>query len=57
MAVVVASCASKIWKDEGVAGFMAGVVPRVVYIAPSVAIFFIAYEQVQQRMMPAEKKK
>eukprot|EP00562_Extubocellulus_spinifer_P015730 CAMPEP_0178576818 /NCGR_PEP_ID=MMETSP0697-20121206/20666_1 /TAXON_ID=265572 /ORGANISM="Extubocellulus spinifer, Strain CCMP396" /LENGTH=389 /DNA_ID=CAMNT_0020212053 /DNA_START=56 /DNA_END=1225 /DNA_ORIENTATION=- len=53
----VASCASKIWKDEGIAGFCAGVVPRVVYIAPSVAIFFIAYEQVQQRLMPAADEK
>jgi len=46
----VASCAAKIWKDEGVSGFFAGIVPRVTYIAPSVAIFFIAYEQVQQRL-------
>jgi solute carrier family 25 S-adenosylmethionine transporter 26 len=46
----VGSCISKIWRDEGVAGLFQGMVPRVVYIAPSVAIFFIAYEQVQQRM-------
>ena len=46
----VASCAAKIWREEGVAGFCAGVVPRVTYIAPSVVIFFIVYEQVQQRL-------
>lgn len=47
----VASCMGKIWREEGIRGFGAGLVPRVVYIAPSVAIFFIAYEQVQQRLM------
>jgi len=46
----VVSCATKIWNEEGIKGFCTGVVPRVVYIAPSVAIFFIAYEQVQQRL-------
>jgi len=46
----VASCISKIWADEGLAGFCQGLVPRVGYIAPSAVIFFIAYEQVQQRM-------
>ena len=46
----VGSCISKIWRDEGVAGLCQGMVPRVVLIAPSVAIFFIAYEQVQQRL-------
>jgi solute carrier family 25 (mitochondrial S-adenosylmethionine transporter), member 26 len=46
----VASCAVKIWNEEGVKGFAMGVVPRVTYIAPSVVIFFIAYEQVQQRL-------
>lgn len=46
----VASCAAKIWREEGVAGFCAGLVPRVTYIAPSVVIFFIVYEQVQQRL-------
>jgi len=44
------SCANKIWRDEGIAGFCAGIVPRVTYIAPSVVIFFIVYEQVQQRL-------
>lgn len=46
----VLSCVSKIWRDEGVRGLTAGMLPRVAYIAPSVAIFFIAYEQVQQRL-------
>jgi len=46
----VASCISKIWMDEGLSGFCQGLVPRVAYIAPSAVIFFIAYEQVQQRM-------
>ncbi|CAB9521213.1 adenosylmethionine carrier 1, chloroplastic/mitochondrial [Seminavis robusta] len=46
----VASCAAKIWREEGIPGFATGVVPRVTYIAPSVVIFFIAYEQVQQRL-------
>lgn len=44
------SCASKIVKDEGVQGFFTGVAPRVGYIAPSVCIFFVTYEFVQQRM-------
>jgi solute carrier family 25 S-adenosylmethionine transporter 26 len=44
----VASCLSKIWKEEGVAGLCQGMVPRVTYIAPSVVIFFIVYEKVQQ---------
>lgn len=46
----VVSCAAKIWRDDGIAGFCAGMVPRVSYIAPSVVIFFIVYEQVQQRL-------
>jgi solute carrier family 25 S-adenosylmethionine transporter 26 len=46
----VASCAAQLWKKEGIRGFTTGVVPRVVYIAPSVVIFFIAYEQVQQKL-------
>lgn len=50
----VASCAAKIWREEGVAGFCAGLVPRVTYIAPSVVIFFIVYEQVQQRLSNKE---
>lgn len=46
----VASCARQIWKTEGLLGFTQGIVPRVVYIAPSVVIFFLVYENVQQRL-------
>jgi len=46
----VLSCASKIWAQEGLAGFTQGMVPRVVYIAPSVVIFFTVYELTQQRL-------
>ena len=46
----VASCVSKIVKDEGMRGLTVGMLPRVIYIAPSVAIFFVAYEQAQQRL-------
>lgn len=45
----VASCATAIMKKEGLMGFMTGVIPRVVYIAPSVTIFFVCYEVVQNR--------
>ena len=48
----VASCAAQIFREEGLAGFVKGVGPRVVYIAPSVVIFFVCYEQVQQRLRP-----
>jgi len=46
----VVSCAAKIWSQEGIKGFTQGLVPRVVYIAPSVVIFFTAYELTQQRL-------
>lgn len=46
----VIGCASKILREEGIGGLLQGIGPRVVYIAPSVVIFFIAYEQVQQRL-------
>lgn len=46
----VMACASKILKDDGLGGLFAGVVPRVAYIAPSVCIFFVTYELVQQKM-------
>ena len=45
----VLSCTAKILRDEGMAGLTKGLVPRVTYIAPSVIIFFIAYEKAQQR--------
>ena len=50
----VIECTAKIWREEGIAGFCQGLVPRVVYIAPSVMIFFIAYEQVQQHFNSKE---
>ncbi len=40
----VATCASRMIRDDGLAGLFAGVVPRVAYIAPSVCIFFATYE-------------
>ena len=46
----VMSCATKIWTEQGIRGLTTGVVPRVIYIAPSVAIFFVAYEMTQQRL-------
>lgn len=46
----VARCAAKIWREEGIRGMVTGVVPRVIYIAPSVVIFFVAYEMTQQRL-------
>lgn len=53
----VASCAAKIWSEEGAAGFLKGVGPRVTYIAPSVVIFFVCYEQVKQKLKPSKKSK
>lgn len=46
----VVSCAAKIWRDDGIRGLTTGVLPRVVYIAPSVAIFFVVYEMTQQKL-------
>ena len=46
----VVACAAKIVQEEGLTGLVTGMIPRVAYIAPSVAVFFIAYEQVQQRL-------
>jgi solute carrier family 25 S-adenosylmethionine transporter 26 len=46
----VVSCAAKILRDEGMGGFTTGLVPRVAYIAPSVALFFVTYEACQQRL-------
>lgn len=45
----VAKCAAKIFRDDGLPGLFKGVVPRVGYIAPSVCIFFVTYEMVQQK--------
>jgi solute carrier family 25 (mitochondrial S-adenosylmethionine transporter), member 26 len=44
------SCAAKVWKLEGPRGLLTGVVPRLAYITPSVAIFFVAYEFAQQKL-------
>jgi len=46
----VVACATKILKDDGLSGLFAGVIPRVAYIAPSVCIFFVTYELVQQKV-------
>jgi solute carrier family 25 S-adenosylmethionine transporter 26 len=52
----VMSCTTQIMKNEGLPGLFTGIVPRVVYIAPSVVIFFVVYEEVQQRLKHREKK-
>jgi len=44
----VISCSRKIWEQDGFVGFFQGVTPRVIYIAPSVMIFFITYEQLKK---------
>ncbi|KAL7558738.1 hypothetical protein ACA910_010894 [Epithemia clementina (nom. ined.)] len=46
----VISCATKIFENEGLAGFATGIVPRIAYIAPSVVIFFVTYEATQQQL-------
>lgn len=46
----VISCARNVWQKEGIRGFTAGMIPRVIYIAPSVVIFFVAYEMSQQKL-------
>ena len=46
----VLSCARQILQTEGPRGFLQGMAPRVIYIAPSVVIFFVVYEQAQQRL-------
>jgi solute carrier family 25 S-adenosylmethionine transporter 26 len=50
----VAKCAAKIVGDDGLGGLFKGVVPRVGYIAPSVCIFFVTYEMVQQKFKTKE---
>lgn len=47
------ACASMIVNEEGPLGLLKGLVPRVVYVAPSVTIFFIVYEATQQRLKSA----
>jgi len=46
-------CASMILNEEGPLGLLKGLVPRIVYVAPSVTIFFIVYEAAQQRLKSA----
>jgi solute carrier family 25 S-adenosylmethionine transporter 26 len=46
----VLACAGKIVADEGALGLFKGLAPRVIYIAPSVVIFFTVYEHFQQRL-------
>ncbi|CAJ1970201.1 unnamed protein product [Cylindrotheca closterium] len=48
------ACASMIIKEEGPLGLLKGLVPRVVYVAPSVTIFFIVYEAAQQRFKSSD---
>lgn len=54
------ACASMILNEEGPLGLLTGLIPRVVYVAPAVTIFFIVYEATQQRLQTCgsfEKKK
>ena len=46
----VVACASRILQEEGMNGLFAGLGPRVLYVGPSVTIFFIVYEATQQRL-------
>lgn len=46
----IASCAAKVWRQDGPRGLLKGIVPRLAYITPSVAIFFVAYEFAQQKL-------
>jgi solute carrier family 25 S-adenosylmethionine transporter 26 len=51
------SCAQQMVRNDGlIGGLFTGVIPRVVYIAPSVCIFFVTYELVQQKLMTPTKK-
>ena len=46
----VLACTSRILREEGPQGMMKGVLPRVAYITPSVTLFFVAYEKMQQHL-------
>jgi solute carrier family 25 S-adenosylmethionine transporter 26 len=51
------TCAQKMVRNDGlIGGLFTGVIPRVVYIAPSVCIFFVTYELVQQKLITPKKK-
>ena len=43
-------CLQSVFHSQGIRGIYTGLVPRVAYVAPSVAIFFIAYELTQQKL-------
>jgi solute carrier family 25 S-adenosylmethionine transporter 26 len=52
----VITCAEKMVANDGlIGGLFTGVIPRVIYIAPSVCIFFVTYELVQQKLMTPTK--
>ena len=46
----VLACVTRILREEGPAGMMKGILPRVAYIGPSATLFFIAYEKMQQQL-------
>jgi len=56
-------CVNQVIRDEGVGGLMSGLAPRVGYIAPSVGVFFVVKEAMEQyldkreRVAAATKKK
>ena len=43
--------ALRIAREEGLAGLYAGIGPRVVYIGPSCALFFVVYEATKEAML------
>lgn len=44
------ACVRAVVRQDGIIGLYTGIVPRVAYIVPSVAIFFIAYEFTEQKL-------
>jgi solute carrier family 25 (mitochondrial S-adenosylmethionine transporter), member 26 len=44
------TCLKTVLQQNGIRGIYTGLVPRLAYVAPSVAIFFIAYELTQQKL-------
>ncbi|KAG7363019.1 mitochondrial carrier protein [Nitzschia inconspicua] len=43
-------CLKNVLHHNGIRGIYSGLVPRLAYVAPSVAIFFIVYEMTQQKL-------
>jgi solute carrier family 25 (mitochondrial folate transporter), member 32 len=41
---------SKIWQQEGIAGFFKGVIPNAIRVAPSAAVTFVVYETVMDTL-------